>query len=177
MSSLPEDASEQEFVSLITSHQGSLLAYIRSLMPGFSGASDILQQTNIVLWRKRESFELGTNFKAWSFAVARNMVFSQRRKLKRDSLLVFDEDLAEKFAEEFEDTDATLDSAFQALEKCITKLREHDRELLIKRYTEDVGLDQYAAELGRSSGTLKARLFKIRANLRRCIDQQLEATP
>jgi RNA polymerase sigma-70 factor (ECF subfamily) len=168
------DEQEQEFVALLTAHQGPLLAYIRSLMPGFSGATDILQQANIVLWRKRDTFELGTNFKAWSFTVARNMVFTQRRKLKKDAWLVFDEDLAERFAEEFEDDDETLDRVHRALAQCITQLRPHDLELIQKRYAENVGLDHYAKALNRSPGTLKARLFKIRANLRRCIEQQLE---
>ncbi|MGJ8724807.1 MAG: sigma-70 family RNA polymerase sigma factor [Roseibacillus sp.] len=168
------DEDEQEFVALLTAHQGPLLAYIRSLMPGFSGATDILQQANIILWRKRETFELGTNFKAWSFTVARNMVFTQRRKLKKDSWLVFDEDLAERFAEEFDEDDESLDRAHRALSQCVTKLRPHDLELLQKRYAENVGLDNYAKDLNRSPGTLKARLFKIRANLRRCIERQLE---
>lgn len=169
-----EEEDEQEFVALLTAHQGSLLAYIRSLMPGFSGATDILQQVNIILWRKRETFELGTNFKAWSFTVARNMVFTQRRKLKKDSWLVFDEHLAERFAEEFEDDDESLDRTHRALARCVTQLRPHDLELVQKRYAENVGLDSYAKDLNRSPGTLKARLFKIRANLRRCIEQQLE---
>lgn len=169
-----QEEQEQEFVALLTAHQGPILAYIRSLMPGFSGASDILQQVNMVLWRKRETFELGTNFKAWSFTVARNMVFTQRRKLKKDSWLVFDEDLAERFAAEFEDDDESLDRAHRALARCVTQLRPHDLELLQKRYAENVGLDEYARDLNRSPGTLKARLFKIRANLRRCIELQLQ---
>ncbi|MEM9080079.1 MAG: sigma-70 family RNA polymerase sigma factor [Verrucomicrobiota bacterium] len=168
---------EQEFVALLTSHQGAILAYIRSLMPGFSGATDILQQTNIILWQKRETFELGTNFKAWSFAVARNMVFTQRRKLKKNAWLVFDEELAERFAEEFEATDEELERAEQALAHCITQLRDHDQELLEKRYMENVGLDAYARDLNRSAGTLKARLFKIRANLRVCIEHQMKGAP
>ncbi|GHC63718.1 sigma-70 family RNA polymerase sigma factor [Roseibacillus persicicus] len=172
-----DEEEEQEFVALLTAHQGPILAYIRSLMPGFSGASDILQQVNMVLWRKRESFELGTNFKAWSFTVARNMVFTQRRKLKKGAWLIFDDDLAERFAEEFEEDDESLDRAHRALAQCVTQLRPHDLELVRKRYAEEVGLDEYARDLNRSPGTLKARLFKIRANLRRCIELQLQTSP
>lgn len=169
-----DDDETQEFVALLTAHQGPILAYIRSLMPGFSGASDILQQVNMVLWKKRETFELGTNFKAWSFTVARNMVSTQRRKLKRGAWLVFDEDLAERFAAEFEEDDESLDRAHRALAHCVGQLRPHDLELLQKRYAEEIGLEDYARILGRSPGTLKARLFKIRATLRRCIELQLQ---
>ena len=60
-----DDAGSEEFVAELTNHQTSMLAYIRSLAPGSSGARDLLQEVNITLWQKRESFELGTNFKAW----------------------------------------------------------------------------------------------------------------
>lgn len=166
--------SDQEFIRLLTAHQGPVLAYIRSLMPGFTGASDILQQTNITLWKKKEVFEIGTNFKAWAFAIARNHVMDQRKKLKRNGWLVFSEDVAELFAAEAEDEELDQDESFRALEVCLSKLRDHDRELVQKRYCESVTLEEYANQINRSAGTLKARLFKIRAGLRRCLDRQLQ---
>ena len=45
----------------LTNHQTSMLAYIRSLAPGGSGARDLLQEVNITLWLKWESYHLGTN--------------------------------------------------------------------------------------------------------------------
>lgn len=168
------EESDQEFVRLLTAHQGPVLAYVRSLMPGFTGASDILQQTNITLWKKKDVFELGTNFKAWAFAIARNHVMDQRKKLKRNGWLVFSDELAETFAVEAEEEDFDFDESYRALEVCLTKLQPHDRELVQKRYCESGTLEEYARQLNRSSGTLKARLFKIRAGLRRCLDNQLQ---
>lgn len=46
----------------LTNHQTSMLAYIRSLAPGGSGARDLLHEVNITLWLKWESYHLGTNF-------------------------------------------------------------------------------------------------------------------
>ncbi|MGB6219759.1 sigma-70 family RNA polymerase sigma factor [Haloferula sp.] len=171
---MTDDEHDQEFVRLLTAHQGPVLAYIRSLMPGFTGASDILQQTNITLWKKKDVFELGTNFKAWAFAIARNHVMDQRKKLKRNGWLVFSDELAEMFAEEEEEDVADFDESYRALEVCLSKLQPHDRELVQKRYCENGTLEDYARELNRSAGTLKARLFKIRAGLRRCLDNQLQ---
>ena len=45
------------------------------------------------------------------------------------------------------------------------------------RYASSCGLEEYANTLKRSSGTLKARLFKIRAALRRCIESSLSSEP
>ena len=56
----------QAFVGELTNHQTAMLAFIRALMPGSSGARDLLQEVNIILWQKRTHFEPGTSFKAWS---------------------------------------------------------------------------------------------------------------
>ena len=56
------DATQQaEFVGQTARQQAALHAYIISLMPGIDGVDDVLQETNIVLWEKRKSFEPGTN--------------------------------------------------------------------------------------------------------------------
>ena len=164
---------EPEFVQMLTQHQGPVLAYIRSLMPGQPDTQDVLQAVNMTLWEKRETFAAGTNFKAWAFTVARYQVMSQRARVKRRGWMVFDENLAEKFAEELEVDDNT-EEALGALDVCLSKLRSKDLELVKIRYTSDQNLDEYATTLGRSAGTLKARLFKIRAVLRRCIETQIK---
>lgn len=164
---------DQAFVQLLTDHQAAILAYIRSLMPGYPGIRDIQQLTNLTLWRKKNDFTLGTNFKAWAFAVARFQVRSQRRRLRREGWLVFDDELAEKFAAEAPTDPDHLSEVHLALQRCLSNLPENDRSLIRKRYMENVTLEQYAAELDRHTGTLKTRLFRLRAGLRQCIRRQL----
>jgi len=165
--------TDREFVRELTLHQGSVLAYIRSLMGGCSGAQDVLQQTNLKLWEKKADFVPGTNFKAWAFAVARFEVLSQRKRLKRGGWLIFNEEVAEKLAADLEEDQTDWDEALRALEGCVGKLRPQDKDLVKVRYSSSCGLDEYAGKLQRSSGTLKARLFKIRAVLRRCVEDSI----
>lgn len=78
-----------EFIKLLTGHQSALRAFIVSLMPGSPDVQDVLQDTNVVIWEKMDSFEPGTNFKAWVFTIARNMVKAQlkkNRQLQKPSL-------------------------------------------------------------------------------------------
>ena len=97
---MKEDVRQQaEFVGEITRCQAALRAYIISLMPGTSGTQDVLQETNLTLWEKRHKFEMGTNFRAWAFAIVRLKVKMHRRKLQRLAKPLLDEDLAEELAE------------------------------------------------------------------------------
>lgn len=171
----PGDAASEEFVRELTNHQTSMLAYIRSLAPGSSGARDLLQEVNITLWQKRESFELGTNFKAWAFQTIRYHMLNHRRRLVSQGWLVFDDDLIERMTPGFEVEPDELEERHLALRKCLMKLRPQDRELLHHRYATSGSLQEYALQTRRSTGTLKAVLFNLRAALKRCIERELQA--
>jgi RNA polymerase sigma-70 factor (ECF subfamily) len=168
------DAGSDEFVRELTNHQTSMLAYIRSLAPGGSGARDLLQEVNITLWQKRESFELGTNFKAWAFQTIRYHLLNHRRRLISHGWLIFDDDLIERLSPEFEVEPDDLEERHLALRTCLQRLRPQDRDLLHHRYGTDSSLQEYATATHRSAGTLKAILFNLRAALKRCIERRVQ---
>lgn len=176
MSETPDnEACSEEFVKELTNHQTSMLAYIRSLAPGNSGARDLLQEVNITLWQKRDSFQLGTNFKAWAFQTIRYHMLNHRRRLVSQGWLVFDDDLIQRMAPGFESEPDELEERHFALRKCLLRLRPQDRELLHHRYATAGSLQEYALKTRRSQGTLKAVLFNLRAALKRCIERELQA--
>ncbi len=101
MSILPQTESEKQFVSLLTQYQADICGYIMSLMAGNNEAHDVLQETNVILWDKREHFELGTNFKAWAFAIARFTTMNYQKKRRRlATRLEFSDSLIEKISYE-----------------------------------------------------------------------------
>jgi RNA polymerase sigma-70 factor (ECF subfamily) len=170
-----DGADSEEFVRELTNHQTSMLAYIRSLAPGGSGARDLLQEVNITLWQRRDSFELGTNFKAWAFQTIRYHILNHRRRLVSQGWLVFDDDLLERMSPQFEVEPDELEERHLALRRCLQRLRPKDRELLHHRYATSGSLQEYAAKTKRSAGTLKAVLFNLRAALKRCIERDLQS--
>jgi RNA polymerase sigma-70 factor (ECF subfamily) len=177
MSAKPtNDEASEEFVRELTNHQTSMLAYIRSLAPGGHGARDLLQEVNVTLWQKRDSFTLGTNFKAWAFQTIRYHLLNHRRRLVSQGWLVFDDDLMERVTPALEIEPEDLEDRHLALRKCMQKLRPKDRELLHHRYATSSSLQQYADLTHRSTGTLKAVLYNLRAALKRCIERELQAT-
>jgi len=171
MSSISQD-HDVRIVGLITAHQADLAAYINSLLPGDSSAADVLQRTNLVLWKKRDKFEIGTDFLAWGFSVARWEVKSLLKEQKRRSWLVVDEDLTRLV------TDAAVEEAKEmpmselrdALERCIAKLKPGEKELVTHRYYTDETLSDYAKNQGRPVTSLKTSLARIRSSLKRCIE-------
>lgn len=170
---------DAQFVQLIADHQNIIRGFIISLLPGAPGVDDVFQDTNAVIWRKRESFELGSNFRAWALSIARFQAMAHLQSLRRRRWVTLDQDIAELIADELETRPHANDFEIRlrALDVCLENLRPPDRELLIQRYWHRTRLQDFAVVSGRSVSALKVTLFRLRAALKRCIEGQLRVTP
>ena len=167
------DPGWDDFVQKLTSHQDELLVAIRAMCGDRNAALDIRQQVNIVLWKKRSKFIPGSNFKAWAYRIAQLEVKAYFRKRKREGHTVLVPELLEQMTEELPSSTGELPERKRALHNCLQKLTQKDDELIRHRYWTSANLDQLANSTNRSVGTLKARLYQIRTNLRRCVEKQL----
>lgn len=165
-----------EFVKLMTEHQSSLRAFIISLIPGSPDVADVLQETNAVIWNKRDRYEQGTNFLAWAFQIARYEVLRQQDRLRSRGRVMFSSETVELLAE-MEAPRNTSDELLSALDHCLDKLSESQQELIRERYTPGHSLEDLAARTGRTAGSLRIALLRIREILRRCIESTLAASP
>lgn len=166
----PEET--ENFVQLLTAHQSMLYAYIRSLMPNSDGVQDVLQETNIVLWRRSEEFEAGSNFVAWACKVAYYQVLAFYRDNKRDSM-VFNIELVSLLAKQNEEKLSGALELQQILSRCLSKLTEQSRRLIQQRYATGGSVQTIAAEQGRSVGAISQTLYRIRQLLQECVQKTL----
>lgn len=142
-------------------------------MPGDPGADDVVQQANLVVWRKRTSFKLETNFRSWLFAIARLEVVAHRKKVARNWWLVIDEELTQRLAESMTNASCETPHAVlrMALNSCLKKLNPTEFSVIERFYFGGQSIKRIAASDGRSTGALKVSLHRIRAALRRCIQK------
>ena len=68
--SAPHKESSDEFIVRLVGCQNRLYAYVYSLMPNAEQARDVVQEANLIIWRKAAEFEAGTNFEAWACKIA-----------------------------------------------------------------------------------------------------------
>lgn len=170
------DRDQEQFVQLLTDHQAVLRGYIGVLIPNDSDIRDVLQNTNVALWERRDTFELGTNFKAWAFAIARFRAMEHRRKLQQENRLVFDTDLIELLDEAYhEKSPDSVENEYRALDHCLGRLSPKDRALIAARYTARTPLAEYAKFDGRSEPSLRVILNRLRTLLRDCMNARLAA--
>ncbi|BCX46180.1 RNA polymerase sigma-70 factor [Haloferula helveola] len=173
---LPSDAAgrrEALFVPLFTSSERRLRSFVFGMVPSQQDVDEIMQEVSIVLWKKFDQYEPGTEFIRWAYVVARYEVLLYRRKKARDRLC-FSEKMLELLGEEYEDDEDVLERERTALDRCLKKLPESDRETLITIYSKDMKINELAEATGRTATSLYKRLNRMRAKLLTCVESQLK---
>ena len=170
MSKQPSDL--QDLVALMTQFQGRLYSYILSLLGDVNAANDVLQETNIVLWKESRQFVPGSNFKAWSFRVAHFQCMAFRQKQLRDKV-VFSDELVAALAVESKDLDERYAEREAALERCLEKIQPRSREALRLRYAEEQAVTDMAKIMNCNSNTVSQLLFRARQWLIACVKREI----
>ena len=160
----------EAFLELMNSFQPRLYGYILSLIGNPDLANDVLQETNLVLWKKSGEFQTGTSFRAWSFRVAHFQVMAQRQRQIRDKLL-FDDELLLNLEKEAKAADDSHQQRNQHLTACIEKLNDRHRELVRLRYGLNLSVKDIAAQLKLNANAITQTLFRARSNLIDCVQQ------
>lgn len=168
------DESREAFVQLLTSEQTSLFCYIVTLLGHTNDANNVLQQTNLVLWRKASEFVFGSNFHVWAKKIAYYQTLAFLRDRKRDKH-IFDEALLEQLASEPDVVDE--DERRVALRHCLGSISHDSLDLLQQRYAPGRSIHEIAKAQHKSESAIKMALRRIRQSLIRCIEGQLAAAP
>jgi RNA polymerase sigma-70 factor, ECF subfamily len=161
-----------DFVRLLSSCERRLHSYVVALVGNLADADEIVQETNLRLWVQFDQYRPGTDFGSWACTIAYYEVLSFRKRSARRTQGLGDDFLAAISAEVQQRSDE-LDARQLALGACLEKLPAADRTLVLKCYTGKATMQDIAAGIGRTVTATYQALWRIRNNLRRCIQQQL----
>ncbi len=168
----PEHAKVERFAALLATCQRKVFLYAMGLVHNSADAEEVLQETNLVLWRKFDQYESGTDFAHWACRIAYYEVLKLREKKAREERL-FSNEFIEALAVEAQRSLEASDTRREALSGCLDKLREKDRRLLMQRYQPSATTRSVAESLGRSVQGTRKSLHRIRMTLLGCIQRAL----
>ena len=132
MSESQPDRSK-ELLQLMMKYQRRIFAYIHTLVPSRSDAEDILQETSLTVCEKFKDFELGTNFYSWACQIAYWKVRAARKKFAT-SKVVFNQEVLDVISQTRSQMEDELDVRHEALSRCLQKLNDRDRRMVLTRY-------------------------------------------
>jgi RNA polymerase sigma-70 factor, ECF subfamily len=160
----------REFTENLGQCHRKLFNYIFVLVRDLEDAHDVFQETSMLLWKKYDEFQPGTNFAAWAYNVAQFKA-SEFLRSKRRHRVRFSGDFAQLLAATDLHSDPEGADVWQdLLNQCIEKLPSHQRELLHDCYSGAQSVAEVAASLGRPTRGLYNSLRSIRERLLKCIE-------
>jgi RNA polymerase sigma-70 factor, ECF subfamily len=139
----------------------NLRAFAVSLTGNSEKADDLVQETLMKAWAKFDTFEEGTNLRAWLFTILRNEFYSQVRKRGREV-----EDAEGAYAARLASQPAQNGHMdLKDFRSALSKLPDDQREALILVGASGFSYEEAAEICDCAVGTIKSRVSRARARL------------
>ena len=139
----------------------ALRAFAFSLCGSFERTDDLVQESLLKAWQHLDTFEEGTNLRAWLFTILRNSYFSELRKKRREV-----EDVDGKKTASLSVAPAQpgyLD--MQDLRKALALLPPDQREAVVLVGAAGMSYQEAAIVAQCAVGTVKSRVNRARVKL------------
>lgn len=167
--STPADApialSDEAFKLALSEVIPHLRAFGRSLSGNRELADDLVQETMLKAWTARARFEAGTNMRAWTFIILRNLFLSQMRRRRFSG--EWDDVTAERLLAAPASQERHVDLA--DVQRALLQLPQAQREAIILVGAGGFAYEEAAEICGVAVGTIKSRVARGRAMLEQII--------
>ncbi len=154
---LPDDEFKVQLGQVIP----HLRAFGRSLSGSRDLADDLVQETLLKAWAARKRFQAGTNMRAWTFIILRNLFLSQMRRARFKG--EWDELTASKILAAPASQDKHVELA--DMQRALMHLPQPQREALILVGAGGFAYEEAAEICGCAVGTIKSRVARGRVAL------------
>ena len=153
--------SDPEFKDQLAAVIPHLRAFGRSLSGSRDLADDLVQETLLKAWAARKRFQAGTNMRAWTFIILRNLFLSQMRRARFKG--EWDELTASKILAAPASQDRHIE--LSDMQRALMHLPQPQREALILVGAGGFAYEEAAEICGCAVGTIKSRVARGRVAL------------
>jgi RNA polymerase sigma-70 factor (ECF subfamily) len=157
----PVPLPDNEFKDQLAQVIPHLRAFGRSLSGSRDLADDLVQETLLKAWAARKRFQAGTNMRAWTFIILRNLFLSQMRRARFKG--EWDEITASKLLAAPASQDRHVE--LTDMQRALLHLPQPQREALILVGAGGFAYEEAAEICGCAVGTIKSRVARGRVAL------------
>jgi len=167
----PHDHPAAEFAELAVPLMNSTYNFARWLVRNDHDAEDLVQETFLKACSNFNSFQSGTNFRAWIFQILRNTSLNSRSTLDRRMTveLNLEESAVLKSDSNGPESQLIEEANAAAVWEAIEKLPSSSREVILLCDVEEFAYKEIADILGVPIGTVMSRVARARKALRRSL--------
>lgn len=147
-------------------------AYVRSVVPNYHDAEDIIQATVSHIAHHFDEYDPERPFVAWAIGIARYRIMESRHQNQRKPLLLGDEAL-DKLSGAMIAEAEQIEHRLEALDHCIGRLNPKHQQVLEQRYQGQKSHKVIAQSIGIKEKSVSILLWRIRQILADCVTQRI----
>jgi RNA polymerase sigma factor (sigma-70 family) len=156
-------------------HADAVVNFAYYMCQSDADSDDLMQDTFLRAWKSIDSFEVGTNAKAWLMTICRNLYINEYRKKKKRGPQVEFEDFKVAANKSSQDPhknphlkhDIHSKMMGDEMTSAIQKLSKGSRLVILLSEVEEFSYDEIAAIADIPIGTVRSRLFRAKELLRK----------
>ncbi|MDP6042252.1 MAG: sigma-70 family RNA polymerase sigma factor, partial [Candidatus Latescibacteria bacterium] len=156
---------------IVRRYQGRLYNFVFRFVGDRETAEDIVQETFLRAFRKREEYRAIANFSTWLFTIAGNLAKSELRRRKRWRLFSLHRDDESDTGMELPDKSMRPDAVAESsladvqIQEAIASLPDNYRQVILLRDVEGMSYQEIAEIVKCPVGTVKSRVNRARLKL------------
>ena len=161
------------FAPVVRRHLPSLRAFVALHLPVPHLVDEVAHEAFVFAFRHLHEFDLQRPFRPWLRGIAWQLVRAELQRFAREQVnrsRLEQLQLAELLAQAAQPAppeEATF------LEECLAEIPPHLRRLIEDRYRHERTVREIAAQWGRTEEWVRVTLFRVRRQLRACIESKL----
>ena len=164
---------QNAFAALLDKHLPHVRTFLALKAPLPQLVDELAHDTFVFAFQHLEEFKPGTSFRAWVRAIAWNLLRAEVQRFAREQVNQ-EKFTAWQLAEwETSASESAPSAEAEHLQTCLDQLDGPLRELLTLKYRDDQSTETIAARLKRSLVWVRVSLFRVRQQLRECIETKL----
>ena len=165
-----QQGDELAYVELVNRYRNRLMNFVFRFVGSFQEAEDIVQDTFVKLYQKKDYYRPISAFSTWIFTIASNLAKTELRKRKRRKISYLSQiGIEEKDfdipVEDTTDEETVGEYTESQIQDAIQSLQLHFRTALILRDIEELSYEEISKILDVPLGTIKSRINRARLQL------------
>lgn len=168
---LVQAGDREAFRSLFLAFERPLRCYLSAHASSAEMVDEVLQATFVACYESIRTYEPRGTFSFWLRGIARNRLLKELRQRARHDHVgadVLEATLAEVAAAQVA---SAPDHADPRLQHCLDQVTPRVRDLLHRRYVDQVSVKQMAVELAHTETWVSVTLHRARAFLKECLQK------
>ncbi len=167
-----QSGDENAYIELVNRYKDRLKNFAFYFMKDDEQAEDIVQDTFIKLYEKKDYYRPIGKFSTWIYTITRNLANTELRKKKRKNLVYLSHFKKEKGDYELPADEQGFDKDYEneflikKIHEAIEKLPENYKSVIVLRDIQELSYDEITEIVQVPLGTVKSRINRARLQLK-----------